>query len=86
MQGNQLRRTLGDRLPVVMLGIPFVGTDVGQKPFRFLDIAEIRIIKVMRIPVQENSAEVEDDVFKHAHPPRDCSCFYACATPPGNSL
>jgi len=39
--------------------------DVVQKPSTFFGIAEIGIVKVMRVPVDENSTEIEDDIFEH---------------------
>ena len=65
MLGDEFRNTFRNGFPIVVLGIPLVGANVREEPLGLVLVAEIRVIEVMRVPVEEHAAVVEYEVFDH---------------------
>ena len=52
--------------PGIHLGIPVVGTDLREKALRFGGVPEPGNEYIAWIPVHEDTAEIEDEVFNHS--------------------
>jgi hypothetical protein len=64
---TQLRRSLGEGAPGVVLEMPFLGDDVRQKRFERLIILDQALVEVTRIPFEEDVADIEDDGVRRPH-------------------
>ena len=65
MLGDEFRRAFSNGFAVVVLGVPLLGAKVREEPLGLLCIAEIRVVQVMRVPIEEHATVVEYDVFDH---------------------
>lgn len=63
----KLRYAFREGLAPVHLGVPLHGAHVGKEPVRLFAASEVAVVEVMRIPVHQDPAKVEDYIPYHRY-------------------
>ncbi len=68
MLALQFRAGLGERAAGIVLQMPRHGADLGEEALhRGIVTVEQLAIEMARVPVEQDSAEIEDHGFRHGH-------------------